>query len=71
MSYVSVCQHSEVIPLDVQKRQDEETPPILQDKPDPFLESILVDGIASINEVEQHIIEQSLEGRDASALNVK
>lgn len=44
-------------------------PPILPDHFRPFLEPVFVESIPSIHYIKQHIVEQSLEGRDGCALN--
>lgn len=65
-TYVSVCQNNKVIPFHVKEGQDEEAPSIFQDELPPLLKPVLVYRPAGVDEIQQHIVEEGLEGRDAS-----
>lgn len=65
---VAVGQDDEVVALDVEEGQDQEAPAVLEHHLAPALEAVLVDGVAGVDDVEQHVVEEGLEGRDAGAL---
>lgn len=62
-----IRQHHKIIPLDIEKRQDKEPPPIKHTQSNPALKPVLVNSVARVNDVEQDVIEKRLEGRDGSA----
>lgn len=67
---VLVGKHDEVVALDIQEGQDEESPTIFDNHLSPFLEAILVQGEGRVYYVEQDIIEEGLEGRDTRASSI-
>ena len=65
-TYVSVRQHDEVVSFHVEEGEDDEAPSVFEDELAPFLETVLVDGVARVDKVEQDIVEEGLESRDTS-----
>lgn len=66
---VAVCQHNEVVSLDIEESQDEESPSIDEDQTTPLLESIFVDRIRRVDQVEKNVVEEGLEGWNRSSLS--
>lgn len=61
---VPICKHGEVVPLDIQKCQDDIFPTIFKHELDPALEAIFIDCVGAIDQCKEDIIPQSLESRD-------
>jgi hypothetical protein len=64
---ISIRQHNEIISLHIHKSQYKEPPPIFQDQLTPFLEAVFINRVARVYDVEQHVVEEGLEGWDRSA----
>ncbi len=64
---VAVREHCEVVALDIEEGEDDVLPAISEDNAAPFGESVSVDGVGSVDEVEEDVVEESLEGGDGSA----
>ena len=67
-SRISISKHSEVIPLDIEKRQNYILPTVLQDKLDPSLEAVSIDCIRAVYEREKDVVPQCLKRRDGKRL---
>jgi hypothetical protein len=70
-TYVAIRQHSEVIPLHIQERQNKEPPPLKHNQASPALEAVLVDRVARVYQIKQDVIEERLERGDRRALGGK
>ena len=66
---VTVGEDGEVVALDVEEGEDDVFPAILEDDLAPLCEAILADGVVGVDDVEQHIVEEGLEGGDGGAFN--
>lgn len=61
---VVVRQHDEVVPLYVEEGEDEVLPPVIpQDAPE-LLQPVLVQHVGEVDERQQHVVEEGLEGGD-------
>ena len=58
---VAVTENDKVVSLDIKESQDDVPPAILEDHARPLLEAVAVDGVAGVDEVEQHVVEEALE----------
>lgn len=67
-SGVAVGKDDEVVAFDVDEGEDEETPAVFQDDLEPAFEAELVERVARVDEVEEDVVEEGLEGGDRSAL---
>lgn len=68
---ISISKHSEVIPLDIQKCQNNVFPTILKHELDPSLPAIPVDCIRAIDQGKKDVIPQCLKRRDGKGLRSK
>ena len=66
---VPIREHGEVVALDVEKGEDDVFPAILENHAAPFGEAVLGDGVGGVDEVEEDVIEEGLEGRDGGAFH--
>jgi hypothetical protein len=64
---ILVGQHDEVVALDIQEGQNEESPTIFYNHLTPFGEAILVYGEGGVYNVQQNIVEEGLESRNTRA----
>lgn len=65
---VAVCEHDEVVPLDVAEGEDEVLPPVAPDELRPPLAgAVAVEGEGGVDEGEQDVVEERLEGRDGGS----
>jgi hypothetical protein len=67
-SRVSIGKNSEVIALHVEERQDDVFPAIAAQKTTISLPAIAVDSEAGVNDIEEDVIEKSLESGDRGSL---
>ena len=67
-TYVAIGQHDKVVSLDVEEGQDEESPAVCDEEAQPLFPPVLVNRVRGVDQVEQHVVEQRLEGGDRSAL---
>jgi len=67
---VLVGQHDEIITLDIQEGQYEESPAIFYNHFSPFGKAVLVDGEGSVYDVQQNIVEEGLESRNTRASSI-
>lgn len=61
---VVVGEHGEVVALDVQEGEDEVLPPVAQQDAAELPEPVLVQRVREVDERQQHVVEEGLEGRD-------
>lgn len=66
-SRVAVGENGEVIALDVEEREDNVLPAVLIDHARPAFETLLVQGDSGVDDHEEDVVEQRLEGRNRSA----
>jgi hypothetical protein len=64
---ILVGQHDEVVALDIQEGQNEESPTIFYNHLTPFGEAVLVNGEGGVYNVQQNIVEEGLESRNTRA----
>lgn len=67
-TYIAICQHNKIVSLNVHKSQDEEAPAVFDKETPPFLEAVFVDGVRGVDDVEQDIVKEGLEGGNRGAL---
>lgn len=61
---VVVRQHDEVVALDVEEGEDEVLPPVVPEDAPELLEPVLVQHVGEVDERQQHVVEEGLEGGD-------
>jgi hypothetical protein len=61
---VTVGEYYEVVPFDVEEGQDKEAPAVEDDQTSPLLEAVLVDGVGGVDQVQEDVVEERLEGGD-------
>lgn len=61
---VVVRQHDEVVALDVEEGEDEVLPPVMPEDAPELLEAVLVQRVGEVDERQQHVVEEGLEGGD-------
>lgn len=64
----AISQYREVVPLHIQKCQDEILPSILEQESPPLLEAIFVERERRIDEIQEHVIPKRLESWDRKGL---
>lgn len=67
-TYVSVCKNDKVIALNVHERKNEESPSFEDYQATPALETVLVNRVARVDQVEKNVVEERLESRYRSSL---
>lgn len=65
---VPVREHGEVVSLDVEEGEDDVFPTIFQQEAEPALEAAAVQGVGGVDDVEEDVVEEGLEGGDGGAL---
>ena len=65
---IPISKDGKVVPLDIQKRQNDILPTILEHELDPPLDAILVDRIRAVDQREKDIVPQSLESGNGEGL---
>ena len=61
---VAVGEHGEVVALDVAEGEDDVLPAVPEHHARPAAQPVAVEGVAGVDEVEQDVVEEGLEGRD-------
>lgn len=61
---VVIGQNDKVVALDIQKREDEVLPAVVQEDAAELAQAVLVQHVGEVDEGQQHVVEEGLEGRD-------
>ena len=68
---IPISKDGKVVPLDIQKRQNDILPTILEHELDPPLDAIFVDRIRAVDQREKDVVPQSLESGNGEGLRGK
>lgn len=66
-SGVAIGQDGEIVTLNIHEREDNIFPAVHKEDPEVFLEAVSKDRICRVDEQEENVIEESLEGRNVRA----